>query len=315
MLATAGALPGRDADWAFEIKWDGVRVLAYVDGRPATTTLRLESRNRIVITQRYPEIGDLPGAIAGHAAVLDGEAVAFDEEGRPSFSRLQRRMHIADPREAATRTTSYPVTYEIFDLLWLDGEDLTGLPFTQRRARLDGLQLPAGRWQVPAYHVGDGTALLAATRAQGLEGVVAKKLTSPYEPGRRSRNWVKVKNFRGQEVVIGGWLAGSGGRAGRLGALLVGYHDEAGLLRYAGRVGTGFTDRVLRDLQGALEARAATASPFSDPIPERAARFVRPELVAEVAFSEWTPDGLLRHPSYKGLRSDKDPREVVREPS
>ena len=314
MLATSGRLPARDEDWAFEIKWDGVRMLAYVDGRPPTGTMRLESRNLIDITSRYPELEDLPAALAGHAAVLDGEAVAFDEEGRPSFSRLQHRMHIADPREAAARTKQYPVVYEIFDLLWLDGEDLTGQPFTRRRERLAALAIPDGCWQLPGYHVGDGPLLLEATKQRGLEGVVAKKLTSPYEPGRRSRNWIKIKNFRGQEVVIGGWLAGEGNRTGRLGALLAGYYD-GDKLRYAGRVGTGFTDQTLRELQAALEERAIPASPFADPIPERTAHFVRPDLVAEVAFSEWTPGGTMRHPSYKGLREDKDPHEVVREPS
>lgn len=312
MLATAGTLPADDGAWGYEIKWDGVRSLAYLDG--GAGTMRLESRNLIDITVRYPELEDLARAAGDREVVLDGEIVAFDASGRPSFSLLQQRMHIADRREAVARTRAAPVTYEIFDLLWLEGTALAGEPLSERRARLLGLGLAPGCWQIPGSHVGDGAALLEATRAQGLEGVVAKKLASTYEPGRRSRNWLKIKNFRSQEVVIGGWMEGEGNRAGRLGALLVGCYDGDRLL-FAGRVGTGFSDRVLRELQAGLEARAAPASPFAQPVPYRKARFVRPELVAEVAFTEWTPGGTLRHPSFKGLRDDKDPHEVVRESS
>jgi len=204
------------------------------------------------------------------------------------------------------------VTYVIFDLLHLDGRTLVELPYEERRAELEALGLDGDSWQTPSYHRGDGGALLAASRAQGLEGIVAKRLASPYRPGRRGRDWLKVKNVRSQEVVIGGWLPGKGRREGELGALLAGYYDGEEL-RYAGKVGTGFAARDLRLLRERLEPLARKASPFSGRQPEKGARFVEPELVAEVEFNEWTNAATLRHPSYKGLRDDKPARDVIRE--
>jgi bifunctional non-homologous end joining protein LigD len=202
-------------------------------------------------------------------------------------------------------------------VLYLDGHHTVALPYTERRRLLERLSLSGPSWQTPSYHVGDGAALLDATRARGLEGLVAKRLDSVYRPGRRTTSWVKVKNVRRQELVVGGWLGGHGNRAGRLGALLVGYYqgDE---LRYAGRVGSGFTDQELDRLDALLTPLARAASPFTQPpeLPTEVARqghFVEPTLVAEVAFSEWTHLDTLRAPRYKGLRSDVDPRTVVRE--
>jgi bifunctional non-homologous end joining protein LigD len=295
MLAQLGKLPADDEHWAYEVKWDGYRALAYAtaDG------LRLVSRNGNEVTHRYPNLQGLLGALDPHEALLDGEVVAFDENGKPSFQHLQRGLgHIA---------------YVAFDVLWLDGTERMRLPYEERRALLTEI-LPAGaHWQVPAHHVGGGAELLAAAREQGLEGIVAKRRGSIYEPGKRTGAWVKVKNSARQELVIGGWFPGEGRRADRIGSLLMGYYDEDGAFRYAGKVGTGFGDSELERLAALLEPLAIDESPFAGPQPRRGARFVRPELVAEVEFTEWTTDGLLRHPSYKGLRDDKRAADVVRE--
>ena len=309
MLATTGDLPRDDSRWAFEIKWDGVRALTYVDG----DGIRMESRNLLDITPRYPELHGLTGAIGRHAAVLDGEVVTFDETGRPSFGLLQHRMHVGGAAEVRRRMVEYPAVYMVFDVLWLDGDDVTRRPYEERRDLLLGLGLSSPSWQTPGHHIGDGPAMSAASREQGLEGVMAKKLGSPYEPGRRSRCWLKVKNVARQEVVVGGWLPGEGNRSGRIGALLVGVHDGTGL-RFSGKVGTGFSDRTLAELATTFAALATDESPFVDKVPYRKARFLRPELVADVEFTEWTVNGTLRHPSFKGLRDDKRPEDVVREP-
>ena len=309
MMATTGSLPRDDERWAFEVKWDGVRAVTYVDGG----TMRMESRNLLDITPRYPELAGLTDALAGRAAVLDGEVVSFDEQGRPSFGRLQHRMHVANAAEVRRRMGEYPVVYLVFDALWLDGERLVTLPYEERRAVLESLGLGGPSWQVPASHRGDGAAMLEASRAQGLEGVVAKLCSSLYEPGRRSRNWLKVKNVNRQEVVIGGWVGGEGSRLGRLGALLVGVY-EGDALRFVGKVGTGFTDAMLDDMGRTLAPLARATSPFANPVPFKGAHWVAPELVCDVEFGEWTSTGTLRHPSYKGLRDDKSPRDVVREP-
>jgi bifunctional non-homologous end joining protein LigD len=243
-------------------------------------------------------------------AVFDGEIVAFDDAGRPSFERLQHRMHVSSPSAVRRLSASTPVVYAIFDLLYLDGYTLMTLPYSDRRARLEALALSGPGWRVPAAHVGAGSALLEATGAQGLEGVVAKRLDSRYEPGRRPGTWIKIKHTRRQELVIGGWLPGDRRRADRIGALLMGYYEN-GTFRYAGRVGTGFTERVLDDLAGRLAPLRRDSSPFSSaPRLPREAAFVEPRLVAEIEFREWTDDGVMRAPSYKGLREDKAPLEV-----
>ncbi len=310
MLARPGGLPGGDqSKWSFEVKWDGVRAIAYVQpGR-----LRLESRNLHEITDRYPEVRGLIGDVGMHEAVLDGEIVAFDDEGRPSFGRLQRRMNVTSPPAVRRLAASTPVVYAIFDLLYLDGRSLIEMPYRERRGLLEGLELSGRAWRVPAAHPGNGARLLEATSAQGLEGIVAKKLDSPYEPGRRSTAWIKVKHTRRQELVIGGWLPGEGRRAQRIGALLMGYHEDGSFI-YAGRVGTGFTERTLDELRRRLTPLRRDSSPFSlAPKLPREAVFVEPCLVAEVEFTEWTEDGVMRAPSYKGLREDKAPREVALE--
>jgi bifunctional non-homologous end joining protein LigD len=307
MLATSGDLPPGD-NWAFEIKWDGVRAIGYAEGG----RLRLASRRANNITSRYPELRELGRALGTHEAVIDGEVVAFDENGRPSFQRLQRRMHLTSEGQVRRLSVSDPVVYVVFDLLFLDGHSLLAEPYETRRARLLELGLNGPAWQTPAHHVGDGAALLAASRAQGLEGIVAKRLDCPYTPGRRSGGWVKVKNVRRADVVVGGWVEGEGGRSGRLGALAVGWYDDDGELYYGGRVGSGFTEAELKRVGRLLEPLARATSPFTAGAskPPKGVHFVEPELVAAVDYGDITDTGTLRHPRYKGLRDDLDPGDV-----
>ena len=310
MLARLSTMPADEDRWAFEVKWDGVRAIAH--SQPGR--LRFVTRNGNEISAAYPELRPLNRALGSHSAILDGEIVAFDEQGRPSFQALQPRIH--QRGEAAIRRlmATTPVTYAIFDLLWLDGHSLMELPYTERRRRLAELRLDGERWRVPAHHEGHGSALLAATAEQGLEGVVAKRLDSRYAPGRRDGSWLKIKNSRRQELVIGGWTEGRRARQNRLGALELGVHDpDSGELKYAGKVGTGFDEGELDRLGELLKPLAIRRSPFSGRQPARGAHFVKPRLVAEIEFGEWTRDGRLRHPRYLGLREDKPADDVVRE--
>ncbi len=246
--------------------------------------------------------------------VLDGEVVALGEDGRPSFSRLQHRMHIANQREAKRRSATDPVSFVAFDLLYIDGRVITDDTYDERRARLESLQLAGETFTTTeTFRDVSGRDILDAATANGLEGVVAKRRDSPYRPGRRSPDWVKVKSFRTQEVVIGGWTEGRGEREGSLGALLLGIPGEDGL-RYVGKVGTGFSERARRDLLADLDPLAVKRSPFDSPLPAREtsnAHFVRPSLVGEVAYGEWTTAGRLRHPTWRGLRPDKKPKDVT----
>jgi bifunctional non-homologous end joining protein LigD len=298
MLATLGGLPKEDGRWAYEIKWDGVRAIAYSEpGR-----LRFESRNLRDITASYPELSRLNRALHHHEAILDGEIVAFDEDGRPSFGRLQRRMHVARPSAAKRLSESVPVVYVIFDLLWLDGRSLMELPYEERRARLKALDLHGTHWQVPDHVVGQGEAMLAASAQQGLEGVMAKRLDCPYEPGRRARHWVKVKNKQRGEFVIVGWQPGEGRRLSRLGALAVAQDG-----RFVGKVGTGFDEAELDRLLALLKPIEVDEAPVSNPsAAPKGTRWVEPRYCCEVEFGEWTNDRILRHPSYKGLLSREE---------
>jgi bifunctional non-homologous end joining protein LigD len=308
MLATAGKLPADEERWSFEVKWDGVRAVVY--SQPGR--FRIEGRRLTDMTDRYPELRPLNRQLGSRDAVLDGEIVAFDENGKPSFERLQSRMHLTGESRVKRRAKEIPVTLAIFDLLYLDGRSLMQLPYEERRERLEELGLEGPNWRTPAAHPGEGSALKDASEQQGLEGIVAKRLDSPYEPGRRSRNWLKIKNKRRHELVIAGWLPGEGKRENTIGALLVGFHTPEGSLRYAGRVGSGFTDRALRDLEERLTPLKRKGSPFEGPPkPPRGAIFVEPELVCEVEYTEWTSEMVLRHPAYKGLCSGMDPGDVV----
>ena len=248
---------GGESGWAFEMKWDGVRAVVHVDEGQA----KLLSRNDIDMAVAYPEITTVPEALSGRSAVLDGEIVSFDDQGRPSFRRLQKRMHVTDATAAGRLAKSDPAALLLFDLLELDGESLLGQPYTERRRRLEALELEGPTWQAPPAFGSGGTEALAFSRQHGLEGVVAKGLTSIYEPGRRSPAWVKIKNLRTQEVVIGGWTRRNGRRAGSIGAILLGVPGTNGL-DYLGKVGTGFTDAMLYDLAADLGRLAAPESPF-----------------------------------------------------
>jgi bifunctional non-homologous end joining protein LigD len=314
MKAASADAPPTDPGWCFEIKWDGVRILADV----APDHVQLWSANGKDVSRSYPELVGLPDAIGGRRALLDGEVVAFDDAGRPSFGALQRRMHVADAREAVRRAEETPVVYQVFDLLLLDGNDLMELPLTDRRRVLDQLFEPGPCWQLSPIHA-DGDDLLEAAKSLGLEGIVAKRADSRYLPGKRSPVWRKVKVRNEQEFVVGGWSEGTGNREGHLGSLLVGYYDAPGRLplRYAGRVGTGFTQGELERLGRLLAPLATEDCPF-DPAPNRmearGAHWVRPEVVVQVAYGEWTGDGRLRHPAYLGERTDKDAAEVTADP-
>lgn len=319
MLAKLSKLPADDSKFAFEIKWDGIRAVLYCEGG----RVRLETRNLRDITLQYPELHKLGEALGSREVVLDGEIIAPLEDGRPSFERLQGRLGLNSESAVRRKMKEIPIVYMIFDLLFLDGRSIMDLPYTERRRLLEELALAGSSWQTPAYHVGDGPAMVEAGRVQGLEGVIAKKLGSRYEPGKRSGAWLKIKNHLRQELVIGGWTPGEGGRAGHIGALLVGYYDVtpdeatrrgAGQrLLYAGSVGTGFTESALVDLARRLASLRRDTSPFTAEDPRRSAVFAEPVLVGEFEFSEWTRDHILRQPSFKGLRDDKDPREVIRE--
>jgi bifunctional non-homologous end joining protein LigD len=304
-------VPADDAAWAYEFKWDGVRAVVYVDGgRP-----RVLTRNDRDVTATYPELRAMAESLGSTQVVLDGEIVALDGSGRPSFGALQGRMHVTGAAQIRRLVTQTPVTYFAFDVLYLDGRSLLDTPYVERRRLLESLELAGPSWQTPPYFEGDGAAVLAASQAQGLEGIVAKRLDSTYFPDRRSDCWLKVKNIRTQDVVIGGWKPGEGRRHGTIGSLLLGVPGPDGL-DYVGHVGTGFTDKMLHDLALDLKPLARDKAPFAVDVPRaqaKDARWVAPELVGEVAFTEWTKDGRLRHPAWRGLRPDKSPGEVIRE--
>jgi bifunctional non-homologous end joining protein LigD len=308
MLARSGSLPRDEQRFGFEVKWDGIRTVLFCDHGH----LYLQGRNFTDFTPRYPEVRELARELGARRLILDGEVVAFDDEGRPSFERLQARMHLASDSAVKRRMRDTPVTYVIFDLLYLDGRSTLPLAYEDRRQVLEALELEGPAWRAPAYHRGEGSALLAATRQLGIEGVVAKRLDSPYEPGRRTSAWIKVKNVNLQDVVIGGWTPGEGGRSAHLGALAVGIMED-GRLVYAGKVGTGFTETTLTMLRRELEPLRRPDSPFDGRQPPKGTIFVEPRLVASVEFREWTRSGTLRAPSFKGLRPDKDPQDCVRE--
>ena len=316
MLATAGPLAVGAADeWAYEFKWDGIRaILRVMDGRPTVT-----SRNGHDLTSSFPELRPLAEAFGSTSAVLDGELVVLDEDGAPSFARIQRRTRAS--RTTAAARSRDPVSYIVFDLLHFDGRNLHDLSYDGRRALLDRV-LPTGpSWgATPSFTGPVGPDVLAAAVETGMEGVVAKRRSSPYRPGRRSPDWIKTKPEHAQEVVVGGWTTGEGSRRGTFGALVLGIpHGRGGSrpLEFVGKVGTGFDDSTRKALLRRIHPLERATSPF-DPVPPssvaRTTTWVRPVLVGEVRFREWTGDGRLRHPVWRGLRDDKGPGEVTREP-
>jgi len=319
MLAVPGKLPDNYGDYGFEIKWDGLRAIAYITAGRIT----LQSRNLKDITPQYPELEALGAALGKRRLVLDGEIVALGQDGRPSFSSLQHRMGRKSVSAINKLTETIPVNYMIFDILYLDGDSLQERPYSDRRACLQNLALEGASWRTPLYRAGEGPAMVDASKEIGLEGVVAKQLDSCYEAGKRSGAWIKIKNQARQELVIAGWIPGSGRRAGQIGAILTGYYDvtadEAAIrgnpqrLFFAGKVGTGFSDLVLVHLKETFAALRRPTSPFAQAPPYKDAVYIEPSLVGEFEFTEWTPHQTLRHPSFKGLRTDKEPTAVIRE--
>ncbi len=302
MLAATGPLP-TGLGWAYEFKWDGVRAIAQLTGGRA----RLYARSGTEITAGYPELTGLGTAVRD--AVLDGEIVAIDQAGHPSFTLLAERIHVRDAGRAAAFAASRPVTYMIFDVLRLDGGDLTGHTYAERRGVLDALGLAGRHWLTPPMFP-DGPATVAAAGEHGLEGVMAKRLDSVYRPGRRSADWVKVKIDQTEEFVVGGWRQGK--RA--LGALLVGVPGKAGLT-YRGRVGGGISADAEKSLLAALAAIRTDRSPFVGAALSReevkGVSWVRPELVVEVRYGQQTPDGRLRFPRFLRMRPDLAPGDVT----
>lgn len=285
MRATLGTLPAQDAGWAYEVKWDGYRTLAFVEGG----RVRLQSSRLHDVTAKYPELAALADRVGVHRAVLDGELVVLDDEGRPRFELIQRHQ-----RQAALY---------LFDVLSIDDHDTIGLPYEQRRRLLGDVVEAGPNWAVPAHRVGDGAALLDATAAQELEGVMAKRLGTSYRPGARSKDWRKVKHRRRAEVVIGGYTPGTGNRSSSFGALLVGRWID-GSLAFSGGVGTGFTQRRLDELGARLQALRTGECPFDPPPPtayRRGATWVEPQLRALVEITEFTNDGYVRQASFVDL--------------
>ena len=306
LVSLRHAIPADDDNYGWELKWDGLRAIAYISG----DEVRLVSRNDKDMAASYPELGVLAERVST-PVILDGEIVAL-RRGRPDFGLLQSRMHVLRPDEALIRGA--PVHYYVFDLLHQGQDSLLEGPYTERRARLEKLGLDADPFRTPPWHRGGGAEVLAESVAKGLEGVVGKPLASAYHPGQR-RDWIKVKNVRQQEVIICGWKPGEGRRADMIGSLLLGVYD-GDRLRYAGHVGTGFTQAMLAGLMEQLRPLRRDTSPFDTQVPAehaRDARWVEPRLVGEVAFAEWTTDSILRQPTWRGLRIDKDASEVHRE--
>ncbi|MEV6566723.1 non-homologous end-joining DNA ligase [Streptomyces kronopolitis] len=301
MLATIGPLPaaGEETVWAFEAKWDGARCVVHTAG---DGTLRLITRAGNDATATYPELGPLGAQLRGRPAVLDGEVVALDARGRPDFGLLQRRMGVVNPRRTARLAMEHPVHLVLFDIMFLAGS-LLGAPYYERRSILAGLGLSGPNWSAPAYVEGHGQQAWEASLQGGLEGVVAKRLTSAYLPGVRSPEWRKTKHLQTLDVVIGGWTEGHGGLAGLPGSILAGVVEPAGL-RYVGSVGSGLSARERQELAQYLGVIPLDRSPFVNPVDLAAPHWAEPRLVAEVAFTGWTSAGRLRHPVWHRLRPD-----------
>lgn len=306
MSAVSGELPADDDAWCYEPKWDGMRILIEIDDGK----VRARSRTGRDVTVEFPELAGM-STIAPNA-VLDAEVVALDEQGRSSFGRLQPRFGVTSPDEAAARAGRVPATIVVFDLLHLDGLDAWRLPFEQRRQLLEALVDDGPTWRRTTSARGDGRLWLDAAAEHGLEGIMAKRADRPYEPGRRSPAWRKVKLRHAQEFVVCGFTPGSGRRDGGVGALVLGCHDVEGL-RWVGNVGTGLSDAELDRWYADLTAQARADAPFARPTTHRALREVRwsePHHVVQVAYAEWTSDRRLRQPALLGRREDVDPAHV-----
>jgi bifunctional non-homologous end joining protein LigD len=306
MLATLVGGPFDDPDWLFEVKWDGFRVEAVIGG----DAVRLWTRGEKDAAQSYfgPFL-EPPTWLKARRAIVDGEVIALDERGEPDFALLQARI-----KGRGVAAVPTPFVYEVFDLLHVDGRSLLDEPLEERRRLLAGILRPDPRVRLSEHVKADGIAFFEAARARGLEGIMAKDRRSPYVPGKRTDRWQKVKIRPEQELVVGGWVKGTG-KAVDLGALLVGVYED-GTLRYAGKIGAGFTNTNRGDLLAAVAPLASDEPPFAPPPPRAAARdaqWLRPELVIRAEFAGWTGDGLVRQAAYKGIELEKDPRRVIRE--
>lgn len=313
LAADGGGRAFDDPGWVFEIKWDGVRAVATVTrpGAGEEAATHLVSRNGNDVSSAYPELASLWERVLARNAVLDGEIVALGKDGKPSFQRLQRRMHVRASASIDRLRREVPVTYMVFDLLAVDGQPLTDLPLSQRLAHLDDVLVPGGAIARSDQVAEQGRSMFAAAAEHGLEGLIAKRLEARYRPGKRSRDWLKLKVRRRADVVIGGWAAGEGSRSGKIGSLLVGAYDGDDL-HFVGRVGTGFDAAELSHLDEMLADRATDTSPFTaGPSTPRDARFVHPDLACRVEYAEVTDEGILRAPAYKGLIDDADPTQAT----
>jgi len=300
MLATSGELPRSDDGWVYEFKWDGVRCIAETDQEGQISLL---SRNRNDFTVSFPEVHPIASELPPNT-VLDGELVVLDEDRRPNFGLLQHRLHVVDPHQVSSLVGTHPVNYFVFDVLGLDGHDLCGLPWHERRRVLDSMELSGSSWRVPPFFEGDGQATLEAAESLKLEGLVAKRRDGVYWPGRRSPSWQKVKLVRTDGFVVGGFSEGSGRRSGVVGSLMLGAYDE-GRFRYVGSVGSGLSDAEAQLFKDHLGALVVDADPFEIGPDRPAGRFVRPELVVQVKYHQWTNSLVLRHPSYIGRGTDR----------
>jgi bifunctional non-homologous end joining protein LigD len=319
MHASLSESPFSSPDWLFEPKLDGVRALAFVDGGE----VKLFSRRGLDATKQYPGVARELSQQPEPRMVLDGEIAALDESGVPSFQQIQQRLNLIGEADIKRAEAQVPVYYYVFDLLWAGGYDLRDVALERRKRLLKQILAPSERVLFVDHFEQEGEAAFKAAVAHGLEGMVAKKLGSPYESGRRSKNWLKVKGTEEAEFVIAGYTEGGGWRSSSFGSLLLGYYDDNGSLVYAGNVGTGFDDKTLRLLKERLEALRTDERPFAEEPARRGLMFgraknakivwVKPELVAQVRFAQWTKDGVLRAPSFLGLRDDKAPKEVRRE--
>jgi len=310
MLATLVDKPFDNDEWLYEVKWDGYRAVVFLDGKSP----RLVSRNQNDLTAAYPELHDIHNSIKATNAILDGEIVALDEEGRSSFSLMQQRTGVGEGGRRIRRTRDdIPVLYYVFDLLYLNGYDLTQVDLEDRKQLLASIVNPGELIRYSDHYVGQGTALFQAAAQRGLEGVVAKRRTSCYVQ-KRSSDWLKIKVVRRQECVIGGYTDPRGSRE-NFGSLVLGLYDDKDRLIPVGQAGSGFTGKTHEEMWKKLHARETSRNPFFGKIEsDRRVHFVKPELVAEIKFTEWTHEGQaggikMRAPVYQGLRVDKKPSE------
>ncbi len=310
MLASVTEKPFDDPHWLFEIKWDGYRAVAFIE----KGSVRLVSRNQNDLTPRYPELRELPKFVDAKSAILDGEAVVLDEQGRSSFSLMQQRTGIRSHGRQAAPRSELPVLYYAFDLLYLDGYDLRRVTLEQRKRVLKEILTAAGIVRYSDHYAGQGVALFDAAKQKGLEGILAKHLSSLYQE-RRSREWLKIKITQTVDCVVGGYTDPEGSRQ-YFGSLVLGLYDEKKRLIHVGQAGTGFDQRTLKQISDLLRPIESSKNPFTGPVEAGNVHWVKPARVAEVKFAEWTHEtnegGLkLRAPVFIGLREDKDPEDCT----